>query len=245
MNKDDYIFGTRAILEALEKGRSVEKVLIKKGLRNELYHELFQAIKENQVPFQFVPVEKINRITKKNHQGVLAFLSAVEFQKIESILPGIFEKGENPFLLILDQITDVRNLGAIVRSAECAGVHAVIIAEKGMARIGADAVKTSAGALHYVPVCREKNLTETIQFLKNSGLKIIAANEKAEILYTNTEMNLPVAVILGSEDKGISNTLLKSADSQVKIPILGKIGSLNVSVAAALMMYEAVRQKQH
>ena len=243
MDKNDYIFGTRAILEAIENGRSLDRILIRKGLQNELSRELFKSVKENQIPFQFVPIEKINRITRKNHQGVLAFLSPIEYQNIELILPDLFEKGKNPFILILDQITDVRNFGAIVRSAECAGVHAIVIPEKGMARIGADAVKTSAGALHHIPVCREKDLTSAISFLKNSGLKIVAANEKAKITYTETQFNIPVAIIMGAEDKGISSQVLKVADEQVKIPIHGKINSLNVSVAAALMMYEAVRQR--
>ena len=174
----------------------------------------FNYIKKYQIPFQFVPVEKINSITRKNHQGILALLSPIEFFKIESILPGLFEKGVDPLLLILDQITDVRNFGAIVRSAECAGVHAVIIPEKGMARIGADAVKTSAGALHHLPVCRENNLQTTIAFLKESGIKIIAATEKAAEIYTKTNMNCPVAIIMGSEDKGISRELLNLTDNK-------------------------------
>jgi len=243
MNKEDYIFGTRAVIEAIKSRKPVERVLIRKGLDNELFHQLFSLIKENDIPFQFVPVEKINRVTRKNHQGVLAFISAVEFADVETVVPGLFESGVDPFVLIVDQITDVRNFGAIVRTAECAGVHAIVIPEKGMARIGADAVKTSAGALHHIPVCREKDLTSAISFLKNSGLKIVAANEKAKITYTETQFNIPVAIIMGAEDKGISSQVLKVADEQVKIPIHGKINSLNVSVAAALMMYEAVRQR--
>ena len=243
MSKEEYIFGTRAVIEAIKNGRTIDRILIKKGLKNELYQELFNLIKQTDIPFQFVPVEKINRITRKNHQGILAFLSPVEFHRLENILPGIYETGQDPFLLILDQITDVRNFGAIIRSAECAGVHAVIVPEKGIARIGADAIKTSAGALHHLPVCREKSLTGVVQQLKDSGIKTIGANEKSDLPYTKTNMNLPIAIILGSEDKGISSDLLNMADIQVKIPILGKIGSLNVSVAAAIMLYEAVRQK--
>lgn len=243
MNKEEYFFGTRAVMEAIKQGRSIDRILIKKGLKSELYQELFNLIRKTNIPFQFVPVEKINRITRKNHQGILAFLSPIEFHHLEDILPGIYEYGQHPFLLILDQITDVRNFGAIIRSAECAGVHAVIIPEKGMARIGADAIKTSAGALHHLPICREKNLIEVLQLLQHSGIKTIAANEKADVQHTKTDMNLPVAVILGSEEKGISPEILKKVDIQVKIPIFGKIGSLNVSVAAAIMLYEAIRQK--
>jgi 23S rRNA (guanosine2251-2'-O)-methyltransferase len=169
MEKDEYIFGTRAVIEAINTGKNIEKVFIKTGLNNELYQQLILLIKENEIAFQFVPLEKINRITRKNHQGVLAFISPIEFTSIEMLLPVLFEKGREPLLLILDQITDVRNFGAIVRSAECAGVDAIIFLEKGMARIGADAIKTSAGALHHVPICKVPNLFRTIQYLKDSG----------------------------------------------------------------------------
>ncbi len=245
MQEDDYIYGSRAVIEAIENGRTIERVLIKKGLKSELHHEVFELIKENRIPFQNVPVEKINRITRKNHQGIIAFLSPVEFFNIRDVLPGIFEKGMHPFILMLDQITDVRNFGAIVRSAECARINVIIIPEKGMAKIGADAVKTSAGALHHMTVCRENNLASAVSFLKNSGVKTIAANEKATTLYTRCKMNLPLAIVMGSEEKGISKSVLDEVDEQVKIPVLGKIGSLNVSVAAALMIYEAVRQQTH
>lgn len=244
MQKDDFVFGTRAIIEAIKKGRPIEKVLIKKGLNNNLFQELYQLIKENEVAFQFVPIEKINRITRKNHQGVLALLSPIEFYPVESVLPGLYETGKNPFILLLDQITDVRNFGAIVRSAECAGVQAVIIPEKGMARIGGDAVKTSAGAIHHIPICRVESLTQTVEYLKNSGIKIVAATEKANELYTDANLNTPLCIVMGSEEKGISSKLLQLADQQLKIPILGQIESLNVSVATALMLFEAVRQRR-
>lgn len=241
--KEDFLFGTRTVIEAIRAGRSIDKVLLRSGLNNELFGELYQLIKENDIPFQYVPVEKINRVTRKNHQGVLAFISPVDFFRIEDILPQIYEKGEDPLLLVLDQVTDVRNFGAIVRSAECAGVHAVIIPEKGSARIGSDAVKTSAGALNIIPVCRTGNLNSTIEFLKNSGIKIVAATEKAALLYTQADLSGPLAIVMGSEDTGISDKLLRSSDILTKIPILGKIESLNVSVAASLMIYEAVRQR--
>lgn len=243
MNKEDYIFGTRAVIEAIKNRRSIEKVLIKTGIDNALFAELFQLIKEKNIPYQFVPVEKINRVTRKNHQGILAFIAAVEFAQLETIVPGLFEAGVDPLILVLDQLTDVRNFGAIVRTAECAGVHAVVIPERGMARIGADAVKTSAGALHAVPVCKVKSLQSAIRFLKDSGIKTMAATEKATVLYTRAEMNVPLAIIMGAEDVGISAPVLNVTDEQVKIPLFGKIESLNVSVAAALMVYEAVRQR--
>ena len=245
VNTNDFVFGTRAVIEAIKNSKNIERVLIKKGLKNELSYELIELLKANSINFQFVPIEKINRVTRKNHQGVLAFISPIEFYDIENLLPTLFETGTDPFILILDQITDVRNFGAIVRSAECGGVQAIVIPEKGMAQIGADAVKTSAGALHKVPVCKSKNLIATIRFLQSSGINIIAASEKAETIYTHGKFNLPVAIVMGSEDKGISDNILQKADQQLKIPILGEIESLNVSVASALMIYETVRQRSN
>lgn len=243
MNKEDFVFGTRAVIEAIKKGKTIDKILVKKGLSNELFHELQLLIKENNISIQSVPIEKINRITRKNHQGILAFISPVVFDNIENILPGIYESGQDPLLLILDQITDVRNFGAIVRSAECAGVQAIIIPEKGMARIGADAVKTSAGALHHLPICKVNNLYKTVQFLIDSGIHIVAATEKGNKLYTEANFNCPLGIVMGSEDDGISQQILNIANEQLKIPIQGRIESLNVSVSAALMIYEAVRQR--
>lgn len=241
--KEDFVFGTRAVIEAVRAGKSIDKILIKNGLNNELFGELYHLIKELKLPFQYVPLEKINRITRKNHQGVVALISSIDFYRIEDILPTVFEKGEDPLLLILDQVTDVRNFGAIVRSAECAGVHAIVIPDKGAARIGADAVKTSAGALNILPVCRSANLTATVEFLKNSGIKIVAATEKAKDYYTDLQLSGPLGVIMGAEDEGISPSLLRAADELARIPIHGSIQSLNVSVAASLFVYEAVRQR--
>ena len=244
-NTDDFIFGIRAVIEAIDSGKDIDKILIKKGLGGDLFRELLDKIKEHQFPVQYVPLEKINRVTRKNHQGVLAFISPVTFYELENFLPSVFEAGKNPLLLVLDQVTDVRNFGAIVRTAECAGVDAILIPEKGAARINADAVKTSAGALHLVPVCRSKDLKKSVVFLKESGLKIVAATEKASANYTNVDLGGPTAMIMGSEEFGIDNQLLQLADEQVQIPILGKIQSLNVSVAAGLLIYEAIRQRQH
>lgn len=243
MEKDDFIYGTRAVIEAINTGKTIEKVFIKTGLNNELYHQLLSVIKENQIAFQFVPIEKINRITRKNHQGVLAFISPVEYTNLEMLLPVIFESGKDPLILILDQITDVRNFGAIARSAECAGANAIVIPEKGMARIGADAIKTSAGAIHHIPICKVNNLFNTVKYLKESGIQIIAATEKAEKIYTAGNFKIPVAIVMGSEESGISQNILNIADQHLKIPLFGNIESLNVSVSAALMLYEAVRQR--
>jgi 23S rRNA (guanosine2251-2'-O)-methyltransferase len=241
---EDFIFGTRVVIEAIRAGRSIDKVLIRNGLSNELFGELYQIIKDYRIPFQYVPPEKLDRVTRKNHQGIIALLSPVEFFRLEDLLPAIYEKGEDPLLLILDEVTDVRNFGAIVRSCECAGVHGVIIPDKGAARIGEDAMKTSAGALNLVPVCRTSNLGSALDLLQSSGVRVIAATEKAERIYTQAVMKGPLAIIMGSEDSGISPALIRKADDLVKIPVLGKIGSLNVSVAASLLIYEAVRQRE-
>lgn len=240
---DDLIFGIRAVMEAVKSGKDIDKILLKKDPGGELYRDLFELIRAHRIPYQFVPMEKINRITRKNHQGVIAFISPVTFYDIENFLPSLFEAGKNPFILVLDEVTDVRNFGAIVRTAECAGVHAVLIPEKGSAAINADAVKTSAGALHLVPVCRTADLRKTLQFLQQSGLRLIAATEKSENDYSKGNYQGPVALIMGSEESGIDPRILALADERVKIPILGQIQSLNVSVAAGLLVYEVVRQR--
>ena len=239
----DFIFGIRPVLEAINSGKNIDKLMIRKGLKGELYYELMTLVKQFEIPVQIVPNERINRVTPKNHQGVLAFISPIEFQNIEQILPSLYEKGIVPLIVILDKVTDVRNFGAISRTAECAGVDAVIIPDKGSARISADAVKTSAGALHNVPVCRVKSLTKIIRFLQDSGVQIIAATEKASDYYYQVDFTMPTAILMGAEDRGVAIEYLKICDKMVKIPVLGEIESLNVSVAASILIYEAVKQR--
>ncbi|MGE0088894.1 MAG: 23S rRNA (guanosine(2251)-2'-O)-methyltransferase RlmB [Bacteroidales bacterium] len=239
----DFIFGIRAVIEAIKADKLIDKLVIRRGLTGELSHELMTLINELQIPYQLVPNERISRITPKNHQGVVAFISPIEFQNIEQIIPSLFEAGKTPFVVILDKVTDVRNFGAITRTAECAGVDAIIIPEKGSARISGDAVKTSAGALHKIPVCRVQNLLQTIKFLKSSGLQVIAATEKAADYYYEIDFSVPTAILVGSEDQGVEVEYLRISDKLVKIPILGEIESLNVSVAAGVLMYEAVKQR--
>lgn len=237
------IYGTRAVMEAIRAGRDIESVLIQKGVRNELVEELVDLARKQGVPFNFVPEQKLTGLTGKNHQGVIALLSSVHFESLENIVHKVFSEGKDPFLLILDRVTDVRNFGAIVRTAETAGIHAILIPEKGSAPISADAMKTSAGALNFVPVCRTKNLRQTLKELKNSGIKLVACTEKgAEVLY-KVDLNGPMALIMGSEEDGISTEILREADDLAKIPMTGQIHSLNVSVAAGIALYEAVRQK--
>jgi 23S rRNA (guanosine2251-2'-O)-methyltransferase len=237
------LYGIRPLIESIKAGKEVDKVFVQKGLKGEHFAELYALLKEFDIPFQHVPIEKLNRITRKNHQGIIAFLSEISYQPIEEIIPSIYEKGETPFIVILDRITDVRNFGAIARTAECAGVHAILIPSQGAAQINADAMKTSAGALNNIPVSRVKNLGQAIDFLRGSGLQIVAATEKTNTLYYTTDFTSPTAIILGSEEDGVSPAYLKKTDCQVKIPILGVTGSLNVSVAAAIMIYEVVRQR--
>jgi len=241
--ESECIFGIRTVIEAIKAGKQIDRLLIKQGLQGALYHELMTEVKKYNIVFQIVPIERIELVTRKNHQGVLAWLSPVEFQLIANLLPMIYETGEDPLLIALDGVSDVRNFGAIVRTAECLGAHAIIIPEKGSARITADAVKTSAGALHTFPVCREKSIVRSIEYLKESGLKVICAGEKSGKLISEALLKGPSVLIMGSEDKGISRELLSLADHQVRIPMTGTIGSLNVSVAAGILLYEMVRQR--
>ena len=238
-----YIFGIRAVIEAIEAGKEIDKILVKKDLSSELAEELLKTAREHKVMVQKVPIEKINRITRKNHQGVLAFLSAVTYHKLEYVVPQLYEDGKTPFVVLLDGLTDVRNFGAIARTCDCAGVDAIVIPERNSVSVGADAVKTSAGALHYIPVCREHSLTWAVKFLKDSGYKIYGASEKATQSYIAPDYTTPVAIVLGSEEKGISDEILQLCDGLVAIPEYGHINSLNVSVASGIMIYEVVRQR--
>lgn len=243
MQEENLIFGMRSVIEALDAGKDIEKILIQKGLSNELYNQLRQALKGQTVPIQFVPPEKLKRLTDKNHQGVIAYLTEINYYATEELLSEVFEKGNIPLVLVLDRVTDVRNFGAIARSAECAGVDFIVIPSRGAAQINGDAIKTSAGALHRLKVCREDNLKNTLEFLKESGLQVISCHEKTDKLIYNADFTKPTAIIMGSEENGISNEYLKRSDMQVKIPMPGKIASLNVSVASGIVLFEAVKQR--
>ncbi len=240
---DNYVFGFRAVIEAIESGKEIEKIYLKKDAQSDLTKELYATVKGHNIPVIRVPVEKIERITKKNHQGVLAFISPIEYQRITQIIPKLYEDAKSPFIVILDGVTDVRNFGAIARTCECAGVDAIVTSQTNTAPVNADAIKTSAGALLSIPVCREHNLEYIVNFLKDSGLKIIAASEKAVQDYTAISYTEPIAIVMGAEDKGISPEILALCDEHVRIPLLGNIQSLNVSVAAGILIYEAVKQR--
>lgn len=239
----DTIFGLHAIIEAIEAGKTIDKLLLKKDLSGDLARTLIILARERGIMIQRVPVEKLNRLTRKNHQGVVAILAAVNYYKVEQVLPAVYDEGMNPFFVVLDGVTDVRNFGAIARTCDCAGVSAIVIPEKGSVSVNGDAVKTSAGALNYLPVCRERSLVEAVKFLHDSGCRIIGTSDKNSVNYTKENYTGPVALVLGSEGKGISREIMRLCDALVTIPEFGNINSLNVSVAGGIMMYEVVRQR--
>lgn len=247
MAKENIIYGYRPIVEAIREGKQIEKLLIQTNLNNESIRNIKEELRKQDLNIkqQYVPIEKLNSITRgENHQGLVAFASLIEYKNLEEEIEKSIDKCV-PFILILDHITDVRNLGAIARTAECAGVTCLIVPEEGSAAINKDAVKTSAGALLRLPICKVKNIKTTLNYLKQSGIKIFAATEKASNVYTKEDYNLPCAIIMGAEDKGISKEALKLSDALITIPIKGNIESLNVSVAAGVIIYEVVRQRNN
>lgn len=239
----DMVFGIRAVMEALHAGKEIDKIWIRNNLEGELARELNEVLKGYEIPIQRVPQEKLMRLSSKNHQGVVAFISAITYQKLDQLIPGLYDRGIMPFVVVLDGITDVRNFGAIARSCACAGVHAIVLPQTGSVSVNADAIKTSAGALYHLPVCRERNLKESLHFLQLSGLKLIGASEKADLDYREADYSGPLVLILGSEDQGIAPMHLSLCDEIVKIPVVGQIASLNVSVAGGILMYEALRHR--
>lgn len=243
MDKNDYIFGLRPVIEAIEAQRDIDKIFISKDLHSDVAAELLEKARAAQILMLRVPAEKLGRITRKNHQGVVAILSAVTYYRLDHLVPELYEAGLLPFVLVLDGITDVRNFGAIARTAECAGVDAIVIPTHGSVSVGGDAVKTSAGALLHIPVCRERSTRGAVKFLKDNGYKIVGVTEKSDINYTLAQYTDPVALVMGAEDTGISEEVLDLCDVRASIPMFGKIGSLNVSVAAGVAMYEVVRQR--
>lgn len=237
------VFGIRAVIEAIRSGKEIESLYMQRGLSGGLLAELKEVLHEYQIPAQQVPIEKLNRLTQKNHQGVVAFISPIIYQEIEDIIPQIFERGEVPLILVLDGITDVRNMGAIARTAECAGIHAIVIPAKGSAQINPDAIKTSAGALYKIPVCRHDNFMQTVRFLQESGLQLVCCTEKTQDYIYKPDYTLPTAIVMGSEEDGIRNEIIRIADHLAKIPMFGEIESLNVSVSSGIIIYEAIRQR--
>lgn len=237
------IYGIHPIDEALQTAKPVDKILVKQGTNNPSILSILKNARTSGIPVQYVPTEKLDRLTGKSHQGIIAFLSEIEYSDLTMLVPYLFENGKNPFILILDGITDVRNFGAIARSAECAGADAIVIPTKESVTVNSDAMKTSAGALNKIPVCKSQDLYKSAVFLKESGLQIIGATEKASDVFFKTDFSIPSALVMGAEDTGISAKILRICDELVKIPLLGSIHSLNVSAAASVMMYEMVRQR--
>ncbi len=240
---ENLIYGIHSITESIQAGKDINKILIQQGNKSELFSDIIKICKERSIPFSFVPREKFSFLTNKNHQGICAFVSPISYHSIENILPQLFEEGKVPFILILDRITDVRNFGAIARTAFCAGVHALVVPATDNAPVNDDAVKTSAGALMHIPVCREKNLKSTLEFLNQSGLKTIACSEKSKNNLHEIDLTTPLAIVMGNEETGISNDIIRKCNDLVKIPLSFGVQSLNVSVAAGIAMYEVVRQR--
>ena len=242
-SEKDFIFGLRPVMEAIEAGKTIDKIFLQNGLQGEIVADLKKLLSKHNLRANYVPIEKLNRFTRKNHQGVVAFISDVPFYKIDEVLPQLFEEGKTPFLLMLDRLTDVRNFGAICRTAECVGVDAIIIPEKGASPINSDAIKTSAGALYNIKICKEKNLAHTVDYLQQSGVMVLAATEKAQKLIYEVNFTEPCVIVMGNEETGISKEVMHHSDEKIKLPIEGKTQSLNVSVACGAILYEAVRQK--
>jgi 23S rRNA (guanosine2251-2'-O)-methyltransferase len=237
------IFGIRAIIEAIKSGETIDKVFLQKGIRGELFQELETLLRKESISSSYVPVEKLNRLTRGNHQGAVAKISPVTFHDLEQLVMSVFESGKTPLFLLLDQLSDVRNFGAIIRTAECTGVDGIIIQKKGGAPVNGDTIKTSAGAVFKVPICKVDHIKDALFFLQASGIKLIAATEKTDNTIYDVSFKEPCAIIMGSEGKGITNSIIKLADDTAKLPLLGEIASLNVSVACGAFLYEVVRQR--
>lgn len=240
---ESYIFGVRAVIEAVKADREINKIMIQKGMNKELFKELKDALAGKNHQLQFVPIEKLDRITEENHQGVIAMASPISYHKVEELVEALLEEGKKPFILALDRITDVRNFGAIARTAECEGVDAIVIPSQGSVQVTPDAVKTSAGALNRIKVCRTDNMKDSLFYIQQCGLRIVACTEKSNTPSYETNLRGSVAVIMGSEKDGITSDLINLADVACRIPMRGEIASLNVGVAAGMMMYEKLRQE--
>ncbi len=239
----ELLCGIRPLLEAIEAGKEIDKIYIQKNLKGNLFKELWGEIKTHKLAYTVVPKSRLDKFTRKNHQGVVATLSVVQSVDLKEIVQATFEKGEDPLIVILDRVSDVRNLGAIARTADAVGAHALVTTLRNSAAFNLDAMKASAGALHHLPVCKESNLNETVTWLQMSGIRVIACSEKTNALHYQSDLKGPLAIIMGSEDKGVAPERLKASDAVIKLPMLGKVGSLNVSVAAGAVLYEVNRQR--
>jgi 23S rRNA (guanosine2251-2'-O)-methyltransferase len=240
---EQFIFGIRPVIEAIESEQRPEKVLIQLDLKGDMIRTLFQLVRKKQIPYQMVPGERLNRLSSGNHQGVIAYVPLITYKALDAVVSQVVEEGETPLIVLLDGVTDVRNMGAIARTAACAGAHALVIPEKGGAPVNADAIKASAGALSVIPVCRERTLVESVSFLKECGLHVLVCDDKGKESLYKANLNQPLAVVMGAEDKGVSHAIRKLADQVINIPMKGRISSLNVSVATGIVLFEAGRQR--
>lgn len=240
---EDTIYGIRAVLEAINTGESINKVFVQKGLTGALSRELQDRLNKGDFNVSYVPVEKLDRLVQGNHQGIVARISPVKFADLEETVERILERTSTPLFLLLDQVDDVRNFGAIIRTAACSGVDAIIVPKKGGAPVTADTIKTSAGAVFNIPLIRTDHIKDAIYYLQGSGIRVIAATEKTDQLLYRSDLTKPLGLVLGNEGKGISDSVLKLADERIKLPMFGTIGSLNVSVACGAFLYEVVRQR--
>lgn len=245
MKKTTQIYGIRAVIEAISANEPIDKIFIQRGLKSDLYRELETTIRKNQINVSYVPIEKLNRLTKNNHQGVVANISPITFHELETLVENVMKNKKNPLFLLLDQLSDVRNFGAIIRTAECTGVDGIIIQKKGAAPVTADTIKTSAGAAFIVPIAKVDHIKDAVFYLQASGVQVISATEKTKKTIYDVSFTAPSAIVMGSEDRGITPSILKASDHTAKLPLLGEIESLNVSVACAVFLYEAVRQRQN
>lgn len=243
MEKENQIFGIRAVIEAIQSGTTIDKVFLQSDAQGDLMKDLLKLMKFKKINFSYVPVEKLNRLTPGNHQGAVATISPIEFHDLETLIDKIVESGKMPFFLLLDQLSDARNFGAIIRTAECTGIDGIIVQKQGSAPVNGDTVKTSAGAVFNVPICKVEHIKDAIFLLQAAGIKTVAATEKTDATIYDINLNQPVAIIMGSEDRGINPSVLKIVDEKAKLPMFGTIGSLNVSVAAGAFLYETVRQR--
>ena len=243
MENQTQIFGIRAIIEAINAGETIDKVFLQKGERGDLFGELETLLNKKSINKSYVPVEKLNRLTRSNHQGAVAQISPIEFHDMETLVMSVMESGKKPLFLLLDQLSDVRNFGAIIRTAECTGVHGIIIQKNGSAPVNGDTIKTSAGAVFKIPICKVDHIKDAVFYMQASGIKVIAATEKTNDTLYDITFKEPCAIIMGSEGRGINPSTLKVVDSKAKLPLLGKIESLNVSVACGAFLYEVVRQR--
>ncbi len=243
MEQETKIYGLRAVIEAINSNKTIDKVFIQKGLKGDLFKELETLLRKEGINVSYVPIEKLNRLTQSNHQGVVANISPIEFYDLDNLVLQVIESGKTPLFLLLDQISDVRNFGAIIRTAECTGVDGIVIQKKGAAPVTEDTIKTSAGAAFKIPIAKIGHLKDAVFYLQASGIQVIAATEKTEHSIYDINFKIPCAIIMGSEDSGISPSILKTVDHKAKLPLMGEIASLNVSVACGVFLYEAVRQR--